>query len=410
MRKFLENFIQNNGIWVGSAVFVSKVSAFLLVVMATNCLLKEDFGQISSAVNFLGFFIAVNGFGSYQGMLRYGAVATEAERENLRAYSFSFGLLLQLAITLVMVAVAAFIYRDDWSLFQLVAVFSIRFFGIFLLEQAKSEARAAFDNKKYALLDIAASFFMLVLGVLLIAWLGKSGYIWALCISPFVVLIFHRFKISFKKVDFTSFSKREFWNFSFTTVIGTQLGEWIFLLDIFFITLFLNENAVADYRVSNTIPMNLLFISYIFLQTGYPELCRRYRDKAFQKNYLFNYFKTLAPAALVILLAGFLFSDFLMSLFGKHYDNSDLFRILLLGAVSVILIRAPFTYMLAALGKPKWSLIISGLMFILLSGLYFYLIPEYGTKGAAWISVFGLFFSGILYVLAYLYELKKIKS
>lgn len=408
MKKFLKNFILNNGIWVGSAVLISKVSALLLVIMATNFLQKQAFGEVSSAINFLGFFSAMTGFGSYQGMLRFGAMINEDEKEKLRAYSFSYGLLFQLLLTVVMVVIAAFVYQNEWSLFQLIAIFTIRFFGIFLLEQAKAEARAYFNNKKYALIDIVASLAMLFSGVLLIYVLGKDGYVWALCFSPFIVFLIHRFRVNFGKIDFSTFKEKEFWNFSITTVAGTQIGEWIYLLDIFFITLLLNGNAVADYRVSNTIPMNLLFIAYVFLQTGYPELCKRYQDKTFQKNYLFNYFKTLLPVSLIILFLGFVFSNDLMLLFGKQYSNSSLFRVLLVGAVSVILIRAPFTYVLAALGKPKWNLMISIIMFCLLTMLYYVLIPIYGLIGVAFISVFGLVFSGILYVLAYLYELKRI--
>ncbi len=410
MTNFIKNFFQNNGAWVATGTMVTKFSSFLVILFASRWLTKNDFGEVSAAINFLGFFVVFTGFGSYQGMLRFGAIVSPEEREKLKAYSFSYGMLIQLIICLVMAAVAWLIYRDHWSLLSIILLFNIRFFGVYLLEQAKAETRADFNNKKYALLDILSSVSLVLLVIILIQLLGKDGYIWALCVSPFAVLLIHKFKLSFSKKNLFSFTERDFWKFSVTSAMGGQVAEWLFLIDIFFISLIINQTAVAEYRISNTIPINLMFLAYVFLQTGYPELCKQHLNKDFQKKYLRNYLKSLIPISFVILAFGLTFPDALISLFGKHYEDSSIFKILIFGTVSVILIRAPFGYLLSALGKPAYTLGVSVIMLVIISIAYYFIIPKYGLKGVAYTNVFGLTLSGILYGLAYFYELKKIKS
>lgn len=408
MINFANHFIRNNGIWVGGAVLISKISVFLTVLLTAWFLNKEELGVISQALNFLAFFTVLAGGGSYQGILRFGSIVKDAEKEQLKKYSFTFGLLLQLVVSLIFLSVAAVFYWNSGMILQLIAALMVRFFGFFLLEQAKAEARADFDNKKFALLDIASSLSLLILTVAGLYFFGLKGYLSALCLSPFTILFFHQFKINWHRKFFTSITEREFWNFSATSALATQVGEWIFLLDIFFISLLLSSSAVAEFRVSNTIPMNLVFISYIILQTGYPELCRNHSNLNYQKKYLKDYFKTLLPVVILLLAVTWFFSDFIMKIFGESYQDSSLFRILILVCVSVMLIRAPFSYALAALGKPKWTLWVSLLMMILLSASYFFFIPHFGLKGVAWINVAGVTFSGFLYASAYLYESKKI--
>ncbi len=408
MKNFASHFIRNNGIWVGGAVLVSKLSVFLTVIFTAWFLNKTELGMISQALNFLAFFTVLAGGGSYQGILRFGSIAEGDEKEKLKNYSFTFGLLFQVVMSFIFIAIAAVFYWSSQTVLLLICTLVIRFFGIFLLEQAKSEARADFNNKKFALLDIASSLALLLLTVAGLYFFGLYGYLLALCLSPFMVLFFHQFKILKHRDFFRSISEREFWNFSVTTAIATQVGEWIFLLDVFFISPLIGSSAVAEFRVSNTIPMNLVFIAYIILQTGYPELCRNYRNLSYQRKYLRDYFKVLLPIIIVLLAVSYLFADLIMKIFGSQYQDSSLFKILILVCASVMLIRAPFSYALAALGKPKWTLWVSLLMMALLSVSYYFIIPESGLKGVAWINVFGVTFSGILYASAYLYESKRI--
>ncbi len=408
MKNFVNHFIRNNGFWVGGAVLVSKLSVFFTVLFTTWILTVNEFGMISAALNFLAFFTVLAGGGSYQGILRFGSIAEVPEKEQLKNYSFTYGLLLQLALSIILIAIAAVFYWNTQIVFVLICVLVIRFFGLFLLEQAKAEARADFDNKKFALLDIASSLSLLILTVAGLYLFGLKGYLLALCISPFTVLFLHKFRVSKHREFFRSISEKEFWNFSVTTAMATQVGEWIFLLDVFFISMLIGSSAVAEFRVSNTIPMNLVFIAYIILQTGYPELCKNYRNLSYQRKYLKDYFKALLPVVIVLLLVSYLFADLIMKIFGEQYQDSQLFRILILVCISVMLIRAPFSYALAALGKPKWTLWVSLLMMVLLSVSYYLLTPDFGLTGVAWINVAGVTFSGILYAAAYIYESKRL--
>lgn len=407
MKNFFNHFIRNNGIWVGGAVLLSKICTFLTMLVTVWFLSKDNLGQISSALNFLAFFTILAGAGSYQGVLRFGSIAEGEEKERLKRYSFTYGLLAQLIISFIFLAVAAVFYFEEYTILSLIAFLTIRFFGLFLLEHGKAEARADFNNKKFALLDIITSIALLALSIIGLYFYGLSGYVVALCVAPFTAIFFHKWSFSLNRAFFNTLSEKKFWKFSVTSAMATQIGEWIFLLDVFFITMFLGNASVAEFRVSNTIPMNLVFISYIILQTGYPELCKNYRDKTYQRIYLRNYFKTLIPIALIILMVSYFFPRQIMSIFGSQYVDTSLFTILILVCLSVMLLRAPFSYVLAALGKPHWTLWVSVFMMAVLSASYFLFTQKIGLIGVAWINVAGVTLSGLLYASAYLYESRR---
>lgn len=405
MIKFFHQFFRQSGTWVASSFLISKVVALLLTLFMARLLSKEDFGWVMYGLNYLSFFMPLVGLGSANGTLRY-TVINKVEKENIIKYSFSFGLVYNFIINAVMLFIALLIFKLD-STFLLITLFSIRFLGIYLQEQAKAEARASFNNKKYGLIDIIVNGIFFVSAIVLSYFFGVRGYIISLCISPFAVLFLHRFKFDFNGNHLESINKNEFWKFCISMAITNQISELIFLLDVFFIGIFLDNASVANYRVASIVPFNLIFIATVFFQTSYPILCEKHLDNKFQLNYLFGYWKLMLPISLIIVLFFFGFDEEILSLFSEKYkENSTVFRILIIAIISVLLLRTPFGYLLASKGKSTFNLIGATISIVSLIAFVKPVLNYYGLVGLAWLSLVNLLTIGIFLMIVYFYFIK----
>lgn len=410
MIAFIKDFIAKKGIWVGLSLLISRLSAFLLSVFVARILSKEDFGAATFGLNFLTIFLAFSGFGAAQGVVKYGSsIADSLQKQLLFRYAFSYGLIYNFILTIVMLLVSCILYWEDFSKIYLIFLFSIRFLGMYLVEQKKAEYRAELDNQSFARFDIFLSVVSFILGVGCTYFWQLNGFIFSLCVSPFFLFFYdRRLSFSLKKITFDDFRSKEFWRFSWTTALTTQIGELVFILDIFFIGLLMQEQDVAYYKVSSMIPMNILVLGFIFMQTEYPKLCQHHRDKKYQYRFIFNYWKLFSAVGIVILAVGLFFDKPILSIFGNQYQNTEIYRILLFAAIISLIFRVLFVYMLASIGKTVWNLIISLFMLLATSLSLYLIIPEYGLEGVSYVTFVCLALSGIFPAFAYFYESKKI--
>ena len=404
MIKFLSNFFKQSGIWIASSFFVSKIAAFLLTLFMARILSKEDLGWVMYGLNYLGFFIPFVGFGSSHGALRYAAIEKEnEEKQKIITYSFSYGLIFNILLSLIML-VLAFIIFGNGNQLLIVSLFMIRLFGVFLIDQAKSEVRGFHNNKKFGQIEIYSNILLLVSAVFSAYFFGVKGYIFSLCLSPFVVLFFHRFRISFDRTLFKNFTEKSFWKFCVTTAFTNQVSELIFLLDVFFIGIFLDNSAVAHYRIYSIIPFNLFFLAALFFQTAYPKLCENHQNNQYQLQFLFNFWKLMVPITILIFAVSYFGAEYILTLFGNDYaENTKVFKILIVASISVLLLRTPFGYLLASKGKSIYNLIAALISILSLLVLIKPTISNFGIEGVAWLSLVNLFFIGIFQMISYFY-------
>ena len=404
MIKFLSNFFKQSGIWIASSFFVSKIAAFLLTLFMARILSKEDLGWVMYGLNYLGFFIPFVGFGSSHGALRYAAIEKEnEEKQKIITYSFSYGLIFNILLSLIML-VLAFIIFGNGNQLLIVSLFMIRLFGVFLIDQAKSEVRGFHNNKKFGQIEIYSNILLLVSAVLSAYFFGVKGYVFSLCLSPFVVLFIHRFKISFDRTLFKNFTEKSFWKFCVTTAFTNQVSELIFLLDVFFIGIFLDNSAVAHYRIYSIIPFNLFFLAALFFQTAYPKLCENHQNNQYQLQFLFNFWKLMVPITILIFAVSYFGAEYILTLFGNDYaENPKVFKILIVASISVLLLRTPFGYLLASKGKSIYNLIAALISILSLLVLIKPTISNFGIEGVAWLSLVNLFFIGNFQMISYFY-------
>ena len=404
MIKFLSNFFKLSGIWIASSFFVSKIAAFLLTLFMARILSKEDLGWVMYGLNYLGFFIPFVGFGSSHGALRYAAIEKEnVEKQKIIAYSFSYGLIFNILLSLIML-VLAFVIFGNGNQLLIVSLFMIRLFGVFLIDQAKSEVRGFHNNKKFGQIEIYSNILLLVSAVFSAYFFGVKGYIFSLCLSPFVVLFFHRFRISFDRTQFKNFTEKSFWKFCVTMAFTNQVSELIFLLDVFFIGIFLDNSAVAHYRIYSIIPFNLFFLAALFFQTAYPKLCENHQNNQYQLQFLFNFWKLMVPITILIFAVSYFGAEYILTLFGNDYaENPKVFKILIVASISVLLLRTPFGYLLASKGKSIYNLIAALISILSLLVLIKPIISNFGLEGVAWLSLVNLFFIGNFQMISYFY-------
>ena len=404
MIKFLSNFFKQSGIWIASSFFVSKIAAFLLTLFMARILSKEDLGWVMYGLNYLGFFIPFVGFGSSHGALRYAAIEKEnEEKQKIITYSFSYGLIFNVLLSLIML-VLAFVILGNGNQLLIVSLFMIRLFGVFLIDQAKSEVRGFHNNKKFGQIEIYSNILLLVSAVFSTYFFGVKGYIFSLCLSPFVVLFFHRFRISFDRTQFKNFTEKSFWKFCVTMAFTNQVSELIFLLDVFFIGIFLDNSAVAHYRIYSIIPFNLFFLAALFFQTAYPKLCENHQNNQYQLQFLFNFWKLMVPITILIFAVSYFGAEYILTLFGNDYaENPKVFKILIVASISVLLLRTPFGYLLASKGKSIYNLIAALISILSLLVLIKPTISNFGIEGVAWLSLVNLFFIGIFQMISYFY-------
>lgn len=406
--EFFKIFYKNSGAWVAAAMVLSKLSFFLLNIFIARNLLKSELGIATQAQNFLGFFVPFAGLGSYQGLLKFGSkISDESERQTLAEYSLYYGILGQFAVTVIMMLLGTFLYHEQLSLLAIIGLFSIRFFGLFLIEIYKASARGGFDNRNFSKMELAVSLATLFSTLVCVEFFGLKGYIFALCISPFSILFFGLKNIRLKP-KFIQMPEKHFWDFNIFTAFASLLHELFYLSDVFLVGILLSQSAVAEYKTAALIPLNFLLFSRIFIQADYPKLCRHHEDGQFLRRYSAQFLTIFLPAsALVLLLCGF-FSNQIITIFGSQYSGtSSLFVIFLCAAFFGACFRVPFSNMLFALGKTRQHIYIS---LVSVAALFVLILLNYdsGIRSVAVSYSIATAFSGILYFLYFRFELKKL--
>ena len=71
---FFKEFYKNKGLLVFLSLFVEKLTGFLQVVFIARMISEEDYGLITLIASVFGVFVTLNGLGTTQGLLRYGAL------------------------------------------------------------------------------------------------------------------------------------------------------------------------------------------------------------------------------------------------------------------------------------------------------------------------------------------------
>lgn len=387
LKKFINDFVQNKGLLVFLSILVEKLVGLINTIVVVRMITEKEYGTITIIASVFAVFITLNGLGSLQGFMRYGALEKTTEaKDKLANYIFKEGFKRHLVLTILFFVVAIFYEFKYPSIWLVILFFVIRMIGVYFYSFILSYYRIHGKNNVFSLVSIKINGIGLLLTFALTYYFGTYGYLTGLAFIPWLSLFFID-KKQFKKVvqKPLDLNLKSFWNYSFNSSITYFLSEILFILDVFLIGFFLDESAVANYKVAIILPMNLMFIPMIFMQTDYPKLVENATDKNYLKFYIVNYYKLFIPLSILMLSCGFFLKDWILPfVFGEQYhENGWIFFMILFAVATNMCFRNLYGNLLSAVGRAKNNTLVSVVSIILMLILSLVLIPIYGILGAA---------------------------
>ena len=403
LKQFFSDFLSNQGLWVMISMFVSKLALFLTQLAVIRWLPKDEFGILVYFISIMTFFLPIVGAGTYQGLIRFGAILpTENQKFTLTNYALRYGFLGQIIITCIFIVVCVLLSNHTQSLFPILTFLSFRLFGFFIFNVIQAQFRAEHNNKAFAYSTLIFNVFALIITIFLTYFFQFYGYLIALGFAPFIILIFVRKEVlSFSK-SLQTFDYKTFWKFNINASLALLIADFVFVLDIWLAEYFLNSETVAEYRVLAILPFNLLILPQIFLQTDYPKLCNKHSDKNYINHYIKNYHLLFSIIAIFTLIFSYLCKDFLIPfIFGNQYFGGNLFFILVFSVVFSWFSKTLYANLLVAIGKINWNLYIALFSVIILAISGYLLIPIFQFAGLVYSVCISLIISSILFVLMF---------
>ncbi len=409
---FINQFFSNKGFFVFLSLLVSKLTQFITVVFVIKLISEDDFGRITLIASVLSFFTPINGFGSAQGLMKFGTSLENAEdKNNLSRYMFWKGFRNQILVTLIFILFCSVYGIKYQDLSIIILFFSIRLVGFFFLGHLQVDYRMHNDNFSLSMMTMMVNCIGLIIAFVMTYYYGAIGYLISMAISPFLSCIYLKNKHwnGIRQIH-KSINGKFLWSFSLLESLAYLASEILFSIDIILIALFLAEKDIALYKVAIILPMNLIFLPNIFLHTDFSKIVSNHLNKSYLKFYLLNYLKLFIPGGIVMLILGYIFKDQILGfVFKAEYANGGwAFFIALCGVVSAMWMKVLFTYMLSAVGKAVWNVYVSISALIVLVVLAFIFIPNYGIEGAAFSMAMALFLSGICSSVFFLNHFRKL--
>jgi len=384
---FFKEFYKNKGLLVFLSLFVEKLTGFLQVVFIARMISEEDYGLITLIASVFGVFVTLNGLGTTQGLLRYGALKqTTEEKVDFASALFRLGFQKQLILVVFFCVVALFYELKYSSIWLIVCFFAWRLLGFYFYGYIQSFYRITDRNDKFSQLSIITNIGGLILLVVLTFLYGQYGYLIGLSFTPWLCLFFYDKQIlTFVKQNIKEVNMKEFWSYSINSSLSYFFSEILFMLDVLIIGLFLKEADIANYKVAIILPMNLMFIPMIFLQTDLPKIISNSKNKAYLKFYVSNYYKIFIPLSLLIIFVGFWIKEEVLSFFfgDKYQGNEWVFFTILIAVCFNMCFRNLYGNLLSAVGLANKNAIISIVSIVLMLGLCLLFVPTYHILGAA---------------------------
>ena len=418
LKEFIANFRARKGVSIFFASIIEKIGGFLLVLIVTHFVSKGEFGFITYANTSLTFIIPFIGFGIHQGLVRYGSLAnSQLEKKYLFNITLKKGLLYSFFLMAIIVLLSPLISRNLEASQPYIIILSMQLVSLFVLEIVKIYIRLVNLNKLYAKVAITNTVVLVLTAFLLALKFEGIGYVLSLSFVPLFVAMYYIIKLKLlekKPVFKPNFKLKEFLSYGMFSSLGGVLSQLLYAVDILLIgNLITNsETLVAQYKVSNILPFSFLFLALVFMKTDFVKLANKSKtDKEFIKDYYYNYLKIFSVITVGIVIFFFVFSKYLILLFGSNYtEENNLMFIFSMGVMGALLFRVPLGNILSAIGWPKINALNSFVILLLNISFSYVFIMKYGIVGAAIVTAALMWISGFLSLFAFWWYLKKDKT
>ncbi len=411
LKEYIGNFFKNKGQYVFMSLLIAKICGFISSVITIRLLSQNEYGVITIVASVFAVFATFSGFGSSQGLLRFGSLTNKPEeKDQLNQYFFYQGFLYQILLSVIFLVSSLFFIKKYEDILMIFVFFTIRLIGFYFFNHIQSYFRIHHNNKEFSYINNFVNISGLILLFIFTYFLGLKGYLLAVTITPFLSL-FWFFKLKNFKFSMIKLDKKELWFYCFHAVITAFFSDFLFSLDILLLGFLINENAVASYKVAIIIPANLTFLAISMLQTDFPKLTQQSTNISFLKNYITNYYKIFTPICIILFLVGYFFSkEILTFFFSKNYNReTEVFTILLFAFLMNMLLRNLYGNLISAVGKMKYNTVISVVTLTVLLCAAFILVPKYQVLGMGISVLLSMLISGFLALYFFYRYLKTLK-
>lgn len=409
LKEFLSGFLKNKGHHVFLSFLIAKICGFLSSIVIIRLLSESDYGVLSIVMSVFAIFLPFSGLGSNQILLRYGSITENNDKQRLSSYLFYKGLFYEVILILVFLGFSL-IYGEKYEDAYVIFLFcGIRLLGFYLSNHIQTYYRIIGKNSVFANVNNVINIGGFIILVVFTYFFKFYGYLFAIAIIPYLSLLWLKKEIFSSKAQEPE-NKKELWRFGIFTAATSVISETLFALDILLLGYFMNENAVANYKVAILLPSNIPFLAISFMQSDYPLLSKNYQNKTFLTSYIRNYYKLFIPICIGILLFFYVFKDLLIRFFfGENYvENDNLMMILLFGFTFGMLSRNLFGNLLPAVGKIEINTWVSVISLILLSTISYFLVSAYGILGMGIALASMIIWEGTAYIFCFSNYLKKL--
>jgi O-antigen/teichoic acid export membrane protein len=409
---YISNFLSRSGSYVFLGTIISRCLSFLASWLALQLIPNKELGVVLFAYSIIAFLVPFGGLGLDQSLIRYGSLlSNEEDKNSLFIYVLKKGTLVTfLIISLIIIFGYVFPFKFENTKYYL-TLLSFVLIPSFILSIIKIQFRLKYNNKAFSKTDIAYNL-ILVIAVLILSYLfQEKGYIFALIIAPTLTLLFFfkKLNINFsitKKLKIVDFS---FWKYGFYSGITSVVSSLLLIIDILLIGHLMEDSEmVTAYKYVSLIPISLLFLPRIFINTDFVTFTEKIYDKTYIEQYIKSYMLLFFLISMVICVFSFFFSNEILSIFSQDFTvYSESFLILIFGISGILIFRGLFGNLLCSIGKIEINSYIMAIALVLNIFSNFYLIPIYGIKGAAITSAILMWFTGIFSCVWFLYLYKK---
>lgn len=402
----IKEILKKGLIQIFSANIINKVVQFITVAFLTQILSKKDYGAFTYAQNLMSFVLLFEGAGVTTGILQYCSISKDdKEKIGIFKYGVNVGIIVNIVLS-----IGVFLYgifgkfpieesRGPLMLLACVPIFSVVFNAIqvylrSIFKNTEFSILTSFNTIVYFIATVGLSYIMSIKGLIIGMYIA---YVATICLGAWFIRkdIFNNRNIKIS----ADFDKVRFLKYSIVTVLTNAMSQVLYLLDTQLIGVFTKDEVVlASYKVATTIPFNLIFLPTSIMVFAYPYFAQNKNNKVWIKNRVSQLTKILLVINSVIGIGGIIFSDLILSIFGKEYlDAKACFIVLMIGYIVAGTFRVPYGNILASLGLIKANFInavFSGIANIILDVV---LIIKYGSIGAAYATLIVFIISSIIH-------------
>ena len=413
------NYIKNKiflreGHLILLASLADKVVNFIIMIIVARYMPLSTYGNFSYIKSIITTITPFAGLGGNHALLRFGMDTTDIkEKYNLLFSALVFGSFFTL-ILLFSIKIL-FSHYDFLNNGELAEIFNIYIFFVlsyYIYDVVRNYYRINFDNRTYAINSIRYALLTLVLGSFVLIIFDYIFFLILIVVLPIIITLIDNRKVLFKDIPSIKFEK-PFWKYGVLIGSGAFLNQFFMQSDILILGfLSIDPELIAQYKVATLLVYTFIFIPNAFLVRDFTTLSVHAKDKEFLVKYVYIYLKYSSVVLIFIIPLFYISSNtILIFLFGEKFQNDlEIQNILVIGLISIVLLRMIFGNILNAVGKANLNVINAVLTIILAIPILFFLTKAYGIIGTAYAMVIVFFCSGIISLSMFVYYVKNIKG